>query len=66
MSIDEIIASLFGPKGLSKPISKGRTQDRVKSAQGYCARNGIDWQNVLLAMTDEQRQQVKDATLSGT
>ena len=52
MTPQDIIDKLF------VPIDK----ERVQKAQGLAQRAKIDWAVVLAAMTDEQRQQVQDAS----
>ena len=46
-----IIARLFSVKGL--------TRERLRKAQGTAKRHKIDWLDVVIAMTPEQRQQVE-------
>ncbi len=53
MTSADIIARLFSAKGLSA--------ERLTKARGMAARSGIDWLNVVIAMTPEQRKAVDDA-----
>ena len=61
MTVQGILARLFdNPKGLTTTGSRGEVINRVKKAQGLAVRSKIDWQEVLHAMTDEQRKAVAD------
>ena len=53
MTPQDIIARLFGPKGI--------TADRVRKARALAQRMKVSWDSVLAAMTPDQRQQVQDA-----
>jgi hypothetical protein len=46
-----IIARLFSAKGLDA--------ERLKKAKGMASRHKVDWLDVVVAMTPEQRQQVE-------
>lgn len=52
MTEHDIIAKLFPPA----------SKERVEKAKGLAQRQRIDWQRVLDAMSDYQRQQVNDAS----
>ena len=52
MTAQDIIAKLFLPVDA----------ERIQKAKGAAARNNIPWDQVLAAMTDEQRKQVSDAS----
>jgi hypothetical protein len=46
-----IIARLFNARGLDTA--------RLKKAKGMASRHRVDWLDVVIAMTPEQRQQVE-------
>jgi hypothetical protein len=50
MTASDIVARLFSAKGV--------TADRVKKAKGLAMRAKVDWLDVVIAMSPEQRQQV--------
>jgi hypothetical protein len=51
MSLADILARLFGPKGV--------TPARILKAQAAAQRSGIAWSAVLAAMTTKQRARVE-------
>lgn len=53
MTKADIIARLFSAKGV--------TPERVKKAEGMASREHVDWLDVVVAMTAEQRAQVENA-----
>jgi hypothetical protein len=52
MKITEIIEKLFDNK-------RGVTPERIKKAQALTSRSNLSWDDVLAAMSPEQRQQVE-------
>ena len=51
MKPQEVVERLFDNK-------RGVTAERIQKAQALAKRMNVDWQDVLKAMSDEQRQQV--------
>ena len=51
MKISEIIDRLFDNK-------RGITEDRIKKAKALTERSKLSWDDVLAAMSPEQRQQI--------
>ncbi len=54
MKAEEIVVRLFENK-------RGVTPERIKKAQALAQRSNVTWDNVLSAMSNDQRQQLEGA-----